>query len=96
MPDKTNTRGSRSRETADPEAIALAALAFVARDDSLLQRFLDISGYTPDRLRADVGSAELNRAILDFLLGHEPDLLAFCADARLTPDAPGAARQHFS
>lgn len=80
-------------DSSNAEAIALQALAFVAQDARLLQRFLDLSGYTPDSLRAGVGSPELSVAVLDFLLGHEPDLLAFCADAGLPPDAPGAARR---
>ena len=75
------------------EAVALQALAFIAQDAQLLQRFLDLSGYMPDSLRANIGSPELNLAVLDFLLGHEPDLLAFCEDAGLPPDAPGAARR---
>ena len=56
--------------------IALAALGWVMSDSDRAQRFLDLTGLSPDALRSAIGESETHRAVLDFLCGHEPDLLA--------------------
>lgn len=68
---------------ADPEAIqvlALNALIWTLGDDSRAQRLLDLTGLTPDALRAGATDPAVLAALLDFLAAHEPDLVA-CAAA---------------
>ncbi len=60
--------------------IALAALSWVLSDEKRADRFLALTGLTPDDLRAAIGDASLLCAVLKFLEGHEPDLIA-CAEA---------------
>jgi hypothetical protein len=60
--------------------LALAALGWLMADADRAARFLALTGLSPDDLRQMLGSAALDRAILDHLRAHEPDLLA-CADA---------------
>lgn len=68
----------------------LRALAWVLADAPRAQRFLDLTGLTPDGLRASVADSSTHRAVLDFLCAHEPDLLA-AAEALEVPPARLAA-----
>lgn len=60
----------------DLAQLALPALGWILSDDARARRFLDLTGLTPDGLRAALDRAETHRAVLDFLCGHEPDLVA--------------------
>lgn len=64
----------------DRAAIALSALGWVLADDARAQRFLSLTGVDPDGLRARLGDPSLHDAVLAFLEGHQPDLVA-CAEA---------------
>lgn len=64
----------------DDETLALAALGWTLTDDSRAERFLLLTGLTPETLRAALDRPETLAAALRFLEGHEPDLIA-CADA---------------
>lgn len=60
-------------------ALALNALGWILADDKRAERLLALTGLAPADLRARLGDPGLLAAILRFLEGHEPDLLA-CAD----------------
>lgn len=78
---------------AGPESHALSALAWLLADGPRAQRLLALTGLAPDDLRSGLGDRAVLAAILAFLEGHEPDLLA-CADALgTTPAALVAARR---
>lgn len=79
------------------ETVAIQALAFVASDDELLPRFLSLTGLDPAGLRARAAAAEpsLMGAVLDFLLNHEPSLLAFAEATGVPAGDPAQARPHF-
>ncbi|MEO7914338.1 MAG: DUF3572 domain-containing protein [Novosphingobium sp.] len=64
----------------DPAALALGALGWVLADEDRAQRLLDLTGLSPDELRAGLGDPAMLSAVLEFLCSHEPDLVA-CADA---------------
>jgi hypothetical protein len=75
------------------EALALSALAWTLGEESRAERFLSLTGLTPETLRARVGERSLLAAVLGFLEAHEPDLVA-CAEAlEIKPDALVAARR---
>jgi len=76
----------------DAEELALAALAATLNDERRAQRFLDLTGLSPDELRARVGERELLAATLAFLEAHEPDLLAVAGAIGVAPEALIAAR----
>src|SRR3546814_15492579 len=63
----------------DPEMVALDALIWLLHDERRAARLLDVTGLTPDGLRAGVGDHATLAAVMTFLEGHEPDLLA-CAE----------------
>jgi hypothetical protein len=58
----------------------LEALAWTLEDPARARRLLDLTGLTPEALREGAGDARILAALLDFLAGHEPDLVA-CAEA---------------
>lgn len=73
-----------ARNTTDPSALALAALGWLLGDGERGQRFLDLTGLTPESLRGAIGDISTHRAVFDFLESHEPDLIA-AADALNVP-----------
>ena len=58
----------------------LNALAWTLGDPARARRLLDLTGLTPESLRAGAGEPRILAALLDFLASHEPDLVA-CAEA---------------
>jgi hypothetical protein len=83
----------RDEQTNDDEALALGALGWTLSEDSRASRLLALTGVTPDLLRDRLDDRAFLAAVLLFLEGHEPDLLA-CADALgVTPARLVAARQ---
>ncbi len=67
------------------EILALDALGWLAGEEDVLQRFLDISGTDAAALRQSAGTPEMSVAILDFLLANEDLLLRFCESAMISP-----------
>ncbi|MDZ4735072.1 MAG: DUF3572 domain-containing protein [Rhodospirillaceae bacterium] len=84
---------ARLNTPADAETLALIALAHVASDDDLLPRFLALSGLDLDDLRARAQDPVMLGAVLDFLLAHEPDLIAFAEAQEIAPAAIARARR---
>lgn len=82
----------RPEDTNDPQALALHALAACLSDEARAQRLLALSGLTPDDLRDRLGDPGLLASCLDFLMGHEPDLVAVAAQLETRPEALVAAR----
>lgn len=83
----------KADDTNDPEALALAALGWTLSDEARAQRFLALTGLTPDELRAALMEPATLAALFHFLEAHEPDLVA-CAEALgLSPAALVEARR---
>ncbi|NLR37860.1 DUF3572 domain-containing protein [Novosphingobium sp. ERW19] len=80
----------------DPAALALQALGWVLSDGDRAERFLSLTGLTPDELRAGLGDPAMLGAVLDFLANHEADLVnaAFALD--ISPETLIAARKELS
>ena len=74
------------------EALALAAVQFLALEADRLQRFLDLTGLAPDDLRAWLGEPAFLAGVLDHLLGDEPLLLEFASWADIGPGAVAEAK----
>jgi hypothetical protein len=62
-------------------------------DETRAQRFLDLTGLTPEQLRERIESPELQLSVLDFLCAHEPDLLAAARALEVEPAALAVARE---
>ena len=77
---------------ADPAALALSALSWLLSDDDRAGRFLGLTGLTPEALREGLGDPATLAAVLDFLCGHEADLVAAADALGVAPQALAAAR----
>ncbi len=77
-----------SSDEARPEAsvLSLAALGWLLEDGERAERFLSLTGLDPDTLRAAVGTAATQVAILEFLANHEPDLLRAAEALAVAPE----------
>ena len=62
-------------------------------DTDRAERFLGLTGLTPDELREGLGDPAVLGAVIDFLANHEADLVnaAFALD--IAPEAIVAARK---
>lgn len=74
------------------ETLALSALAHIAADPSLLDRFMAASGLDAAALRHSVGDPGFLAGVLDFLMSDEAALIGFCEASSVAHDAPGHAR----
>ena len=77
----------------DDEALALGALGWTLSDDDRASRLLALTGLTPDLLRDRLEDRTFLAAVLQFLEGHEPDLVACASDLGVSPSQLVAARQ---
>ncbi|WLR93968.1 DUF3572 domain-containing protein [Shinella zoogloeoides] len=71
----------------DAEATAVAILGWLAGEPELLSRFLALTGVAPSEVRHAVGDPGFLAGLVDFLMEHEPTLLAFSAATGVTPEA---------
>lgn len=74
-----------SEQPLDPAALALQALGFILADERRAQRFLDLTGLTPETLRGALAEESTHSAVIDFLCAHEPDLIAAAEALGITP-----------
>lgn len=80
----------------DAATLALQALVWILGDDDRAARLLALTGLDAGALRERAGDSATHGAILDYLTGYEPDLLA-CADAlEISPETLVAAQQLLS
>lgn len=79
------------RPTEADSALALAALAWILADEPRAERFLALTGLTPDGLRAGLLRPATLAAILSFLMMHETDLVSCAAAIDSGPAALAAA-----
>lgn len=75
-----------STARAAAESVAVSALTFLAADGERLERFLAVSGLGPGNLRAAAAGGGFFASVLGYIVGEEPLLLLFAADAGLAPE----------
>ncbi|PJI39337.1 MAG: hypothetical protein CTR54_20315 [Rhizobium sp.] len=78
------------------EETAIAVLGWLAGEPDMLGRFLALSGTQPDQLRQSIRDPAFMAGMLDFLMAHEPTLMAFCAATDTKPEAVVSASQHYN
>ena len=80
----------------DPEqaqAIAIEALGFIASDEKLLPRFLALTGIEDQAIRQAAREPGFLAGVLDFVLAHEPTLMAFSEATGRDPQSIADARR---
>jgi hypothetical protein len=92
---QSNFKNSK-RSAADPQEIAVAVLGWLANEPDMFGRFLALTGIEPAQVRNAIGDPGFLAGMLDFLMNHEPTLMAFCEASGIAPEAVMAASVHFS
>lgn len=87
------TSGAAAVVQDDAEAIAIQALSFIASDPELLPRFLAITGIEAPQVRQAAREPGFLAGVLQFLLAHEPTLMAFSEANSLAPREVAAAHR---
>jgi hypothetical protein len=86
-----NKASDRSREAA--ESLAVQALNFLATEPERLSRFLALSGLEAQSIRAAAAESGFLAGVLAHLGEHEALLVAFAAEAGVTPADVDQARR---
>jgi len=75
--------------TATPTVPELADLCLqhLIRNPEQLAEFMVQSGIDPQSLRGLVGTDGFAHGLIDYVVGHEPLLVAIAAEARLPPES---------
>lgn len=81
------TQGHAERRRNAAEAVAVAALAFLAAEPDRLSRFLTLSGIDGADIRGAAGEPGFLAAVMDHLMSDEAMLLAFAGEQNLKPEA---------
>jgi hypothetical protein len=79
-------------KTDQSEILALLALGWLLEDERRARRLLDMTGLDPGGLRAGANDPAVLAAVMAFLAGHEPDLLACAQALGVAPEALAAAQ----
>ncbi len=80
----------------DAATLALQALVWILGDEDRAARLLALTGLDAGMLRERAGERATHEAILDYLVAHEPDLVA-CAEAlAISPELLAEAQQQLS
>jgi hypothetical protein len=78
------------------ETLALRLIGWIVADMARADRMLALTGLAPDDLRDSLSHRATLAALMDFVINHEPDLIA-CADAlEVKPAALVAARRRIT
>ena len=93
MSDKLHDRNETNASAA---TLALAAIGWILQDGERAERYLSLTGLTPDTLRAGLNNPGTLGSALDFLANHEPDLIRAAEALAVTPEELIAARQELS
>lgn len=65
-------------------------------EEARAERLLSLTGLSPDDLRGGLGDRAVLAAVLDFLAGHEADLVAAAIELDLPPEEIAAASRALS
>lgn len=95
MSERNRNRTDRP-ESGEAETIAIAALAFIADDSQLLGRFVGVTGIEPQAIRRAAREPGFLAGVLQFVLAHEPTLLAFCDRNGIAAEKVAAAERTLS
>ncbi|ACB94853.1 DUF3572 domain-containing protein [Beijerinckia indica] len=85
MQNRSIPRFKQRLSSQDAEILAIAALTFLAAEPERLERFVALSGLTPENLRAAAATPGFLAAVLDHLCSDELLLLAFAANGEHDP-----------
>lgn len=82
---------ARPDQALPAEDIAIRALVWLAGNEALMRRFLDLTGIDAGHIRQAAQEPAFLAGVLSFILAHEPTLNEFAAAEGLHPSSVGAA-----
>lgn len=65
---------------------AFAAIGHIMQKDDLRDRFMALSGLSPDNIKENIEDPAFLASILEFFINHEPDLIALAEDQNVAPE----------
>ena len=77
----------------EAQTVALQVIGWIVSEPRRSERFLGLTGLDADQLRDGLGDGSILGAAIDFLLTHEPDLVACAEHIGVTPAAIVASRE---
>ncbi len=83
----------KADQTNDEEALALGALGWTLSEERRAGRFVALTGLTPAGMRERLDDRAFLAAVLRFLEGHEPDLVACAGELGVSPTMLVMARE---
>ena len=83
-------------DEARAQAMAIEALGFLGGSPERLTRFLEVSGLSPETLRAAARSPGFFAGLMDYLVSDEELLVAFAGEIGADPESVMAARHLLS
>jgi hypothetical protein len=86
----------QASSTNQPDEIAVSVLTWLSNEPDMLTRFLSLTGLDAGSLRQISASPGFAAGLLEFVLAHEPSLMAFSAHSGYAPEAVSAAWQALS
>jgi hypothetical protein len=72
--------------TPTPQELADLCLNHLAENPEQLGEFMGLSGLDPSGLRKAIGTTSFGNGLIDYVVRHEPLLLAICAANSLQPE----------
>lgn len=74
------------------EILALRLIGWIVADSTRADRMLSLTGLDPASLRTSLSESGVMSALMDFVIAHEPDLIACADDLGVRPAELVAAR----
>jgi hypothetical protein len=78
------------------ETLALRMIGWIVADSARADRMLALTGLDGASLRASLADPATLGALMDFVINHQPDLLACVDDLGVEPGAIIAARERIA
>lgn len=80
-----------SKSVLPAEAIAAEVLGWLANDPEMLGRFFALTGVDASEIRRAATDPGFLNGVLDFVMAHEPTLMAFSEASGMKPESIAAA-----
>ena len=72
-------------------SFGLQAVTYILTEDALRERFLTLSGLSSGEIRTRIEKPDFLASALEFLINHDPDLIAFAESLNESPKTVVAA-----
>jgi hypothetical protein len=76
--------------------LAIDILTWLAEDNKLIGRFLELTGFEANAIRPLIDDKMLHVALTGFLMGYEPTMLAFCSATNTRMEWVHACHYHLA